>query len=100
MADIREGPNAGSLYVVGNTAYGRLMNEQTFHERAILDGSEWRLKHNESRLFLRGFMWYERKYSLLERDCEVRCPKCETHFNDEAVQVQPVCPSCGYPGDV
>jgi hypothetical protein len=98
--DVSDGPYAGSLYVVGSTLYERLMNEQTFRERAVLAASEWRMKHGEARVYLRGFMWYERKYSIRERDFEVRCPECKTSFTDESVEIQPVCPSCAYPGDV
>jgi hypothetical protein len=100
VADVSDGPYAGSLQVVGSTLYERLMNEQTFRERAVLVASEWRTNHHESQLYLRGFMWYERKYSILERDFEVRCPACKASFIDDVVEIQPVCPSCGYPGDV
>lgn len=100
VADVKDGDQAGSLQVLGSTLYERVINQQTFHERAVLDASEWRLKHKRSEVYLRGFLWYERKYSLGERDFEARCPECKTNFADDAIEIEPVCPSCGYPGDV
>jgi len=100
VTEVDEGEQAGSLQVTGSTLYERVMNQQTFHERAVLASSEWRVKHGKKEVYLRGFMWYERKYSLVDRDFEARCPECNTRFTDDALQIELVCQSCGYPGDV
>ncbi|CAH2402713.1 hypothetical protein [Mesorhizobium escarrei] len=100
VREASDGPFAGSLHVIGGTLFERVENEQHFRERATLECSGWRMDHHESRVYLRGFMWYERKYSISEPDFEARCPKCGTFYTDEAIQILPICPVCRYPGDV
>jgi hypothetical protein len=94
------GPLKGSIAFYGNTMFNRIMCEQQFLGRTTLDSSEWRLKNGKKDIYIRGYMWFKRRYSIVEENLDVICASCGKSFPAEEVFLDPICPNCNYPGDV
>jgi hypothetical protein len=100
LEEHREGPRAGSLALRGNSLYTRIANEMAWHERAVLAGSEWRLKYRQRELLVRGYMWYRRRYSLADQSLELTCDRCNVLATQNRAELMWACPNCQYGGDL
>lgn len=100
LHEVSDGRNAGSIAFYGNTLFGRVGAETAYRERVIFESSEWRMKNQKSEMFVRGYFWYRKRYTLKDNASVLICDRCEALFSDEDSEILPVCPKCEYPGDV
>ena len=77
------------------------MNQALFNEYALIHGPEWRAKHKQQTMSVRGYCWYRLSYSLNTENNEVAtCDACDSHFPVQQIALLPQCPRCRFGGDL
>ena len=100
VLDARQGDEAGSVEMKGNLLRTREANENAYFAYVVAQGGKARTA-NGGTIWVRGFHWFRRRYTLLDSGFHAGCEKCDFTSTDwKAVTRSLSCLKCGYYGDL